>query len=164
MKSLRKLLLIGLMSLGCITMTFGKDAQIVIKGEVVNSTTKIKSYTINIYENGKMTNTLVMTKNTFNYPLPANSEVMLEFVAEGHYAKRIAFDTNLNPELIKVPRLDLKMNLVEKSDTDNCHEIQDLLDMPTAFITYSSEKEYYDKNLKFSAVIKKEIKEQLGVR
>ena len=105
-----------------------------------------------------------MKKNTFSYPIPMNSEVMLEFIAPDHYSKRIAFDSKLSSELKKVPRLDLKMNLVEKSPNDKCDDIQDLLDMPTAFITYSSKQEYYDKNLEYSKIIKKEIETQLAAR
>lgn len=164
MKILLHLFLISTLTLGYANLFQAQVAQIVIKGEVLNTTSKVKDYTINVYENGKMTNSMEMTKNTFNYAIPKNSEVMLEFIANGHYAKRIAFDTKLDEELKKVPRLDLRMNLVEKSENDNCAGIRDLLDLPTAFITYSAKREYYDKNLEYSKIIKKEIENQLASR
>ena len=138
--------------------------QIVIKGEVVNSTSKVNDYTINVYEKGKVVSSMDLTKNTFSYTVPKDSEIMLEFVAAGHYTKRIAFDSKLDESLKKIPRLDLKMNLIEKAEGDHCESILDLLDMPTAFITYSNEKEYFDKNLRYSKVIKKEIEDQLALR
>jgi len=148
--------------LGSLSSANAQSPQIVIKGEVVNSTDKVKNYHVNVYQNGKITESLDMSKNIFNYSIPTDSEVMLEIIADGHFAKRIAFDSKLGDDVKKVPRFDITMNLIEKSDNKNYSDIQDLLDMPSAFITYSNDREFFDKNLQYSKVIKKGIKDQLA--
>lgn len=162
LKRLLSLTFSSALIVGLISSANTQSPQVVIKGEVVNSTEKVKNYHVNVYQNGKIIESLDMNKNVFNYSIPNDSEVMLEIIADDHYTKRIAFDSKLGDDVKKVPRFDITMNLIEKSSTDNYSDFQDLLDMPSAFITYSNEREYFDKNLKYSKVIKKEIKDHLA--
>jgi len=129
-----------------------------VKGQILNSSGKVKKLIIRIVEINKKVDTTFITNGKYNIDLNLNSEYLLEFIAEEHHIKRIAFNTDIPSDKKKIPYFDLKINLMEEYIWDLSEEDKDLLDFPVGFIKYNNSKElFYDHNKKYSKIIKKEI-------
>ena len=113
---------------------------------------------IRIIEMNKIVDTAIITNGKYNINLNLNAEYLLEFIAEDHHVKRIAFNTEIPSNKKKIPYFDLKINLLEKYIWQLSDEDKDLLDLPVGYIKYSETKElFYDYNKKYSKIINKEI-------
>jgi len=129
------------------------ELTLTVKGNVVNTVEKVKEFGFNVFENGKVIYSHHSTNGKFEYRLPYNSSVMIEFMAEGHYTKRIALATNSKARLGDSPTLSMTMTLISTARYPELQKVQDLLDFPAAFITYDRAGVSYDKNEDFSRVI-----------
>ena len=135
-----------------------KQQYLQVKGQILNSSGKVKKLMIRVIEMNKKIDTTVITNGKYNIELNLNSEYLIEFIADEHHIKRIAFNTEVPSEKKKIPYFDLKINLLEKYIWDLSEEDKDLLDFPVGYIKYNYSKElFYDYNKKYSKIIKKEI-------
>lgn len=135
-----------------------KQQYLQVKGQILNSSGKVKKLMIRVIEMNKKIDTTVITNGKYNIELNLNSEYLIEFIADEHHIKRIAFNTEVPSEKKKIPYFDLKINLLEKYIWDLSEEDKDLLDFPVGYIKYNNSKElFYDYNKKYSKIIKKEI-------
>ena len=139
--------------------TYSQEEQqhLQVKGQILNSSGKVKKVLIRIIELEHKADTILINKGKYNIELNLNSEFLLEFIAEDHFIKRIAFNTEISKKK-KIPYFDLKINLHEKYIWEISEDDKDLLDLPVAYIKYDSKKDlFYDYNKKYSKIIKKEI-------
>lgn len=139
------------------------NKQIRIKGHVVNTVDPVKNFELKVYEKGQLIYKTKSDNGKFDYTIPLNAEVMLEFSAEDHYTKRIAFASVLvaNEDLKKLPTMVLEVNLISESRYPELEEVEDLLDLPVAFITHDAKGNYYDLNKKQSGVLYKELMKEM---
>ena len=138
-------------------MTDLSSLQLTIKGEVVGLEGKLKTYELNVMEHGKMIYTYHAENGKFRYTVPYNSDVMIEIKAEGYYTKRIAVSSNSKARLGDGPVLSLQMSVLSKEKYPQLSAVEDMLDFPSAFVTYDRAGVHYDKNEAFSKVIHDEI-------
>ena len=134
-----------------------------VKGAVKNMEGKVKNTTIRIvYENGDV-DSVFCKKGKYNFFLQVNRKILIEFINNDHYTKRIAFNTEILKSQKGIPLFDLTINLVEMGVWNIKEQDEDVLDMPVAYIKYNSKRKiWYDQNAKYSRVINKKIK-SLGV-
>jgi len=131
--------------------------QLTIKGEVVGLEGKLKTYDLNVMEHGKIIYTYHVENGKFRYTVPYNSDVMIEVVADGYYSKRIAVSSNSKARIGDGPVLSLQMSVLSKKMYPQLAAVEDMLDFPSAFVTYDRAGVHYDKNEAFSKVINDEI-------
>jgi len=129
------------------------ELTLTVKGNVVNTVEKVKEFDFNVFENGKVIYSHHSNNGKFEYRLPYNSSVMIEFIADGHYTKRIALATNSKARLGGGPTLSMTMTLISTMRYPELQKMQSLMDFPAAFITYDRAGVSYDKNEDFSRVI-----------
>ena len=155
-----KILILILFLVNSYLTSYSQDNQkhLQVKGQIFNSSGKVKNLMIRIIEMNKIVDTAIITNGKYNINLNLNAEYLLEFIAEDHHVKRIAFNTEIPSNKKKIPYFDLKINLLEKYIWQLSDEDKDLLDLPVGYIKYSETKElFYDYNKKYSKIINKEI-------
>ena len=150
----RILLVLGIVLNGMYSIAQSHSSlTLTFKGNVVNTQEKLKNFDFNVFENGKVIYSHQCTNGKFEYTLPYNSSVMVEFNADGHFSKRIALESNSKARLGDGPVLSMTVTLLSTNRFPELDEIQDLLDFPAAFITYDRAGVSYDKNEEFTRVI-----------
>ncbi len=128
-----------------------------IKGHIVNSIGRVPNVIIRVINLNTTIDTVKINHGRYDILIPLETEVLLEFIAQDHYTKRIAFDTHVNGKK-KLPFFDLKINLHEKNLWNLSDENLDLMDFPVAFIKYDFKKKvFFDFNKKYSQIISKEL-------
>ena len=128
-----------------------------VKGQIVNSLGRVSNVFIRLVEKNKTADTILVKSGRYDIYIPLETEILIEFIAENHYTKRIAFDTHVNGKK-KLPFFDLKINLNEISLWNLSEENIDLMDFPVAYIRYNFKKKlFYDSNEKYSRIISKEL-------
>lgn len=128
-----------------------------VKGQIVNSQGRVPNVLIRLVEKNKAADSLIIKSGRYDMLIPLETEILLEFIAQGHYVKRIAFDTHVNGKK-KLPFFDLKINLNEIDLWNLSEKNLDLMDFPVAYIRYNFKKKlFYDSNEKYSRIINKEL-------
>lgn len=136
-----------------------EDRMLNIKGSILNMGGKVKNTLIRIVHDDGVVDTVVSKKGKYNLRLEVNHKILIEFISEGNYTKRIAFNTQVPKSQKSIPFFDLTINLVETDLWKIREEDEDVLDLPVAYITYNSKKKlWYDQNSKYSRVINKKIR------
>lgn len=137
--------------------------KIQLKGIVKNMDGKVKNTTIRIvYENGEV-DSVFCKKGKYDLYIKVNRKILIEFITKDNYIKRIAFNTEISKSQKSIPFFDLTINLVEKGIWNIKEEDEDVLDMPVAYLKYSTKRKvWYDQNAKYTRIINKKIK-SLGV-
>jgi hypothetical protein len=136
-----------------------EDRMLNIKGSIINMGGKVKNTTIRIVHDNGVVDTVMSKKGKYNLRLEVNHKILIEFISEGNYTKRIAFNTEVSKSQKSIPFFELTINLVETDLWRIKEEDEDVFDLPVAYITYNSKKKmWYDQNSKYSRVINKKIK------
>ncbi|MBL4703097.1 MAG: hypothetical protein JKY54_01150 [Flavobacteriales bacterium] len=132
-----------------------------VKGHVLNTVGKVRKFSLNVYEKGQLIYKMKSYNGKFEYILPFNSEVMLEFIAEDHYVKRIAVRSSPKSDLKKVPTLILSINMLSSARFPELSVLEDLLDFPSAFLAYNDKGKLLNLNKHASKVIYAELDKAL---
>ena len=142
--------------------TIHHETNILIKGHVINEYDKVKHVKMNVYNNGKLLFSQQIVNGKFQYKIPADIDVMLEFEAINHYNKRIAFSApKLGESLEEIPTLVLTVQMYSLTAHPELKEIEDIMDFPSAFIRLDRNGNYFDLNKKQSDIVNNEIDEVL---
>ena len=128
-----------------------------IKGQIVNSLGRVSNVVIRLIEKNKIPDTIIAKSGRYDILIPLETEILIEFIADNYYTKRIAFDTHVNGKK-KLPFFDLKINVNEIALWNLSEDNLDLMDFPVAYIRYNFKKKlFYDSNEKYSRIISKEL-------
>ena len=128
-----------------------------VKGQIVNSLGRVPNVIIRLIRKDSFIDTVFIANGRYDLLLPLENEILLEFISETHYTKRIAFNTHVNGKR-KLPFFDLKINLYEIDLWNLSTENLDLMDFPVAYIKYDFKKKiFFDFNQKYSKIISKEL-------
>ena len=147
------LLITILISATCLAQT--RDYSFEVEGTVKGIDGELLTdFTVTVYEKGKVIYETVPKDGTFFFAVAIESEAMIEISADGFYSKRIAFKSK--PELItvEVPVCELDMVLYNKEDYPELAELEDVMDMPVAFLAYDRFGNVYDINEEQSNALK----------
>lgn len=128
-----------------------------IKGQIVNSLGRVSNVIIRLIRKDSFIDTISISNGRYDILLPLENEILLEFISENHYTKRIAFNTHVNGRK-KLPFFDLKINLHQIDLWNLSADNLDLMDFPVAYIKYDFKKKiFFDFNQKYSKIISKEL-------
>lgn len=128
-----------------------------IKGQIVNSLGRVSNVIIRLIRKDSFIDTIFISNGRYDILLPLENEILLEFISENHYTKRIAFNTHVNGRK-KLPFFDLKINLHQIDLWNLSADNLDLMDFPVAYIKYDFKKKiFFDFNQKYSKIISKEL-------
>ena len=140
-----------------------EDRMLNIKGGIVNMGGKVKNSIIRIIHDDGVVDTVVSKKGKYNLHLEVNRKILIEFISEGHYTKRVGFNTEVQKTQKSIPLFDLTINLVETDLWQIKEEDEDIFDLLVPYLTYNSKKKmWYYQNSKYNRVINKKIK-SLGI-
>lgn len=140
-----------------------EDRMLNIKGGIVNMSGKVKNAIIRIVHDNGIVDTIYSKKGKYNLHLEVNHKILIEFIAAGHYTKRVGFNTEVPETQKSIPLFDLTINLVETDLWQIKEEDEDVFDLLVPYLTYNSKKKmWYDQNSKYNRVINKKIK-SLGI-
>ncbi|MBT5403734.1 MAG: hypothetical protein HOL28_09840 [Crocinitomicaceae bacterium] len=133
-----------------------------IKGHVVNEYDNVKHFKMNVYHNSKLLVSQYATDGKFEYKIPLDIDVVLEFEAINHYTKRIALSAiKLRDALVEAPTLVLTVQMFSLINYHELKSIQDIMDFPSAFIWLDRNGNYFDLNKKQMDIVNNEIDEVL---
>mgnify|MGYP000200154115 CR=1 FL=1 len=131
-----------------------KEYTFEVDGRVIGKNGKPVDFMVTVYEEGKVVHTVESKKGLFNFGLAENVEAMIEISAEGYYPKRIAFKTKDDTLTKKNPSCYLDLLLYAKDEYPELKKIDDVVDMPVAYISYDEKGKIYDINQKQSQALR----------
>lgn len=140
-----------------ISATLFSQNPIIIKGittdmKAYENTHRINDVDINIYEyNTKITSYCTDEHGKFEFEIPKNSYIVVEFAKENFVSKRVLFDTRTSEKIKKIKPFNLEIVMIDYKEGVGYGE----LDFPITRIEYVEEmkdfnyvKEYTDLRLK----------------
>ena len=138
------------------------EKNILIKGQVINEYQKVEEFKMNVYNNGRLLFSQEVKNGKFEYKIPLDIDVVLEFEAINHYTKRIALSAiKLRDALVEAPTLVLTVQMFSLINYHELKSIQDIMDFPSAFIWLDRNGNYFDLNKKQMDIVNNEIDEVL---
>ena len=138
------------------------EKNILIKGHVINEYHKVEQFKMNVYNNGRLLFSQEVKNGKFQYEIPSDIDVMLEFEASNHYTKRISFSApKLAGNLDEIPTLILTVQMYSITEYPELKSIQDIMDFPSAFIWLDRNGNYFDLNKKHLDIVNNETDEVL---
>lgn len=118
-----------------------ENDSILIKGITTNSGIvdeykRLDYVSINVYQNNSILTTLNSDNNgKFEFSIPVNSYITLEFKKDNFISKRILFDTRLAPTLKKIRPFNLEITMLNDIKEINTTD----MDFPITRVEYSEE-------------------------
>ena len=138
-----------------------KQDSIKVIGIIYNNRTKIKNYTISIYQRNKLLKTITgSSRKNFQSNVPVNTYCTIEIIADGYYTKRFIFDTSIPNDYNKqIPEFKFDMDVFSEKELDGVNT--SALDLPVGVVKYNNKKERFEHNKSYTKKMKKIYKDLL---
>ena len=154
---MKKLIIIALVILNISAFSKTNNPELIIKGITTDGMFEyskgLHNVAINIYEYNNLIGVYNCNENgEFEFPIPTNSYITIEFKKNGFISKRILVDTESNPDIKKKGSFDFEVSLLKDEDGI---EIGDM-DFPMAVIRYNNDQKSFTlTNRTFTLVTQK---------